>query len=129
KVYLKIGNGTETQIASRSFSAIFLGGDSHQFSLPIPSADHQPHVRIRITGTSSSFGIFSYFGINNLSLTSNSPSLQPYGYDTTHSLTQIPHEANASVVYGTDFGKVVTSSVTPSGYTDRVFQIRNEGTG
>lgn len=129
QVYLKIGNGAETQIANESFSAVFFGTDSHSFSLPIPTADHQSNVRIRITGTSSSFGLFSYFGISNLSLTSNSPSLQPYGYDTTNSLTQIPHEANASVVYGTDFGKVVTSSVSSSGYTDRVFQIRNEGTG
>lgn len=128
KVYLKVGTNPETLINNQDFGVFIFADHQRNITVPIPSADNQPNVTIRIVGTSGEFGLFNIFGIDDLSLNSNSPSIQPYGYDTTNNLTQIPHEADASVNFGTDFGKVVTSSLTTSGYSDRTFQIKNEGT-
>lgn len=128
KAYLKVGAGTETLIADQNVSAQILALNEYNLSISIPDADNQPNVQIRIVGILiSDWGIISGFGIDNLVLSSNSPKIQPYGYNNTSTLAQIAQNAVASTAYGTYFGIVNTDDSSNPNSATRVFRISNPG--
>ena len=103
---------------------IFPDQDSENRSFTFDSyADNNANLKIRIRAT----GLNDKIRLDNLAITSRSPKIKVSGYNTTNMLTQIPVNAAAASLYGTDFGIVITSSLTATGYADRVFRIQNNG--
>lgn len=124
KTYLKIGSNNETLIASRDFDAFFLGSDTFNFSLPLPTADFQSQVQVRIEGTSNSFGIYTFFGIDNLSLVRKTTTINVKSTSTNPVYPLISYDASASTLIDTDFGSFLTNDAV---VLDKTYKITNIG--
>lgn len=123
KAFLQVGSSAETQIASQDFSAVLFGGDTYNFSVPIPAASNQPNVKVRIEGTSSSFGIFTYFGIDNLAIVRNTTTISVRS-NANAGMPNINYSEAASVPKDTDFGSLLTNEEI----LDKTYRITNTGT-
>lgn len=130
KAYLKVGSGTEIPIVDQDIEANYIAYKEVPFSINIPSADNQANIQVRIVGTilDDSGWAFKGFGIDKLVLSSQSPKIQPYGYNTSNILASIPETAASATSYGTDFGIVNTDDTAILNASTRVFRITNSGT-
>lgn len=126
KVYLKVGSGPDTLIDQANVSASWFGSDTHDFSPSLSGADHQSLVQIRIVGSSSSFGIFSYFGIQNLRIVADNTTMNVRRNVTGYPL--IPYNADASTTLDTDFGSRFTNDTNnDQASQDKEYIITNTG--
>lgn len=92
------------------------------------NADNNPAVRIRIIAEDlNSIILQASLNIDDLVITSRSPKINIFGYNTSNNLQQIPVNSPAATIYGTDFGMVITSSATATGYSDKTFRVQNNG--
>ncbi len=92
------------------------------------NADNNPAVRIRIVAEEvNSFWAQASLNLDDLLITSRSPKINIFGYNTSNNLQQIPVNSPAATIYGTDFGMVITSSATATGYSDKTFRVQNNG--
>ena len=130
KAYLKVGSGTETSIVDQNITANFIAYNEEPFSINIPTVDNKANIQVRIVGTVlSDFGwALKGFGVDKLVLSSRSPKIQPYGYNTSNVLASIPETAASATRYGTDFGIVNTDDAAIPNANTRVFRITNSGT-
>lgn len=130
KAYLKVGAATEIEIADQDITANYIAYNEEPFSISLPTADNQANVQVRIVGTIlDAFGLaFRGFGIDKLVLSSQSPKIQPYGYNTSNTLASIPENGFSATRYGTDFGIVNTDDTVLPNASTRVFRITNSGT-
>jgi hypothetical protein len=105
-----------------NFLIFFADSRTENFTLD-STANNNATLKIKIKCSNLS----SQIRLDKLVITSRSPKINVSGYNTTNTLTQIPVNAAAASLYGTDFDIVVTSSLTATGYTDKVFRIQNNG--
>ncbi|MDP2453801.1 MULTISPECIES: choice-of-anchor D domain-containing protein [unclassified Kaistella] len=90
------------------------------------NANNNPSVKIRIVAEEiDQLILASKLRLDNLVITSKSPKINVFGYNTSNALQQIVVNAPAATSYGTDFGIVVTEN--PAAAT-RTFRISNTGT-
>lgn len=87
------------------------------------AANNNPNLKIRIKTSDMN----SSLRLDQLVITSRSPKINVFGYNTSNAPQQIPVESPAATIYGTDFGMVITSSATATGYTDKTFSVQNNG--
>ncbi|KIA89135.1 choice-of-anchor D domain-containing protein [Kaistella jeonii] len=124
-LYANTGSGYGTSLLTMdlfNFIVFFSDARTENFTLD-SAADNNSTVKIKIKCDN----INSNIRLDKLVITSRSPKINVFGYNTTNVLTQIPVNSPAATIYGTDFGMVITSSITPTGYSDRVFRIQNNG--
>ena len=124
-LYANTGSGYGTSLLTMdlfNFIIFFSDARTENFTLD-NSADNNSTVKIKIKCDN----INSNIRLDKLVITSRSPKINVFGYNTTNVLTQIPVNSPAATIYGTDFGMVITSSISTTGYSDRVFRIQNNG--
>lgn len=92
------------------------------------NADNNTAVRIRIIAEDlNSIILQASLNLDDLVITSRSPKINIFGLNTSNNLQQIPVNSPAATIYGTDFGMVITSSATATGYSDKTFRVQNNG--
>ena len=107
----------------------FLGiydADTKNVTLPAV-ADNNPNllIRIKVAGINGqASGLNGQIRIDNLVITSKSPKINVFGYNTSNTLQSLPVNAPAATLYGTDFGIVITDDPNAS---TKTFRIRNTG--
>ena len=117
-----------TWINRGSIAANFFDNNNTNNFLLSSNADNNPAVRIRIVAEEvNSFWAQASLNLDDLVITSRSPKINIFGYNTSNNLHQIPVNSPAATIYGTDFGMVITSSVTVTGYSDKTFRVQNNG--
>lgn len=120
-------NGTTwTQIGtSATMSAgnllLFTWEGNTSASIPVPPAsENQTEVRFRIRPVGGGWGSFA-FRIDNLRIEKGTPNISVFANGNTN--TPLPHNADASIAYNTDFGNAVTVGGSPQ--QSSFFRIRN----
>lgn len=124
-LYANPGSGYGSSLLKMDlFNFLIFFADSRTENFTLNStANNNATLKIKIKCSNLS----SQIRLDKLVITSRSPKINVSGYNTTNTLTQIPVNAAAASLYGTDFDIVVTSSLTATGYTDKVFRIQNNG--
>ena len=105
-----------------------LNGRTYSINLD-PAANNTTGVRIRIVASEiNSFLLNTHLVLDNLLITSKSPKINLFGYNTSNNTEQIPENAPAATMLGTDFGIVVTDDANNPNSKSRTFRISNTGT-
>lgn len=108
--------GSFQNIGSLDLWSIFNIRINGTFSANLPaSAENNPNLIIRIKSNFTAIG--GLLRLDNLKLTAGSPKIRVYS-DTNQ---YIPHESEASVLYNTDFGTLMTTDPAVT----HTFRIRN----
>ena len=102
KVFVKVGAGPEVETNYSITSWLFI--NSKNYTLPIPAADNQANVVVRIVG---SFGGATALGIKNVGLTANITTMSVKR--NLSGSTEIPYDAPSSTLLDTDFGNLFTN--------------------
>lgn len=121
KLYMQIGSSPEVLLEERSFLSVLFPANA-SFSQPLNGADQQSNVSIIIEGSVGSLWDIDSFGINNLRIIANNTTMT-IRRDLT-GYPNIPHQANASITYDTDFGSLLTNEEE----VIKRFRISNTGT-
>lgn len=108
--------GNFQNIGSLDLFSIFWITIGGTFSANLPaSAENNPNLIIRIKSDFTAIG--GTLRLDNLKLTAGSPKIRVYSNTNEY----IPHESEASVLYNTDFGTLMTSAPAVT----HTFRIRN----
>lgn len=111
------------QIGEVNILSVFTstGHQSLTAALPIESED-KPNVKIRIISSSSVLlALIPTLKLDNLKIIKGTPNISVFANGDTN--TPLPHNADASVTYNTDFGNAVTVGGSPQ--QSSFFRIRN----
>lgn len=106
-----------------NFIAFFSDARTEDITLD-PAANNNPNLKIKIQATGISG---AKLRMDNLVITSRSPKINVYGYNTSNGLSQVPEMANATTYYGSDFGIVNTDDAANPNAANRTFRITNNG--